>query len=729
MASIVLKTFKGGNVSPLNDAIMWQTAIPGAGIFKGCEVTAARGNILHISQGYGIIKGRFFEVYENEVSVNLAETGQTLNGRVYIHMDLSNADEPIKIIAETAETLSSLLMDANVNYNNSSYDLELAVFKVDAAGIINLTQTFPSVQGGSGGGGGNGSAGIMRDTAYEEGDIVTCANAPGWAILVCTQRGATAIAEPVGYTQIRKGGDMVLDGTAVFTARDLIDELNNITLLQDDVSELSDELEAIKSDTDAVVIKVMSLDAYKALSSYQQNAIYYCYNNETSREIVGIYLGEHTVYATGIQVKYHIDTDTIITRTKSLSNDALADPPVAALSGYTFVGWRDDDTPSKTVLTTKVIDTENEVNLYAVFKRPIEIGMLDNGATLKEGAEEETFEDMLYYNNGNGLSEGITIPECPYEWEGKVFCGWNTDSYSDPTYEPGSIGKFSDDSYLFPMFTDAEYEFPYTGTYFPFTIPATGIYEFELFGASGGNATGTLDNASVTAKGGKGGHVKAYKKMNKGELIYICNGGLGQTSQGFNGGGNGYTYSSGQRHVGAPGGGATHIAKELGVLGSSQSGNNVTKSLTYQYKDNILLVAGGGGGGGISMSEMANTSGAVNGGYSRGPHDGGHGGGEKGGDGSGGNLGGRQTSTGMNVDTNFGKAPIYSGSSISYSGGGGGWFGGNYGTNGNSGGGGSGYVGGMPAFTYKKKYYRNTNEAGINEGNGHSYIRYVQCAL
>ena len=57
------------------------------------------------------------------------------------------------------------------------------------------------------------------------------------------------------------------------------------------------------------------------------------------------------------------------------------------------------------------------------------------------------------------------------------------------------------------------------------------------------------------------------------------------------------------------------------------------------------------------------------------------------------------------------------------------FFGGNTGTNGNSGAGGSGYVGGMPAFTYKKKYYRTTNEAGKNEGNGYTYIRYVQCAL
>lgn len=503
MASIVLKTFKGGNVTPLNDAIIFQTAIPGAGVFKGCEVTAARGNILHISQGYGIIKGRFFEMYENEVSVNLAETGQTLNGRLYLHMDLSNADEPIKIMTETGETLSNLLMDANVNYNNSAYDLELAVFKVDAAGVLNLTQTFPNVQGGAGGGGGNGSAGIMRDTAYEEGDIVTCANAPGWAILVCTQRGATAIAEPIGYTQIRKGGDMVLDGTAVFTARDLIDELNNITLLQDDISEMADDIAAMKSDTDAVVIKVMSLAAYKALGTYQQNAIYYCYNNETSRQITAIYLGEHTVYATGITVNYHIDTGTTITKISSLSNDAIAEAPTATLAGYTFVGWRADTSPDKNVLTAKVIDSETALNLYAVFKRPIEITMLDNGATLIEDEEEETFTDMLYYNNGQALSEGITIPECPYEWEGKVFCGWNTDSISDPTFEPGMVGHFTDDSYLFPMFTDAEYDFPYTGTYSPFRIPETGIYEFELYGASGADVKVTLSQEEYTAKGGK----------------------------------------------------------------------------------------------------------------------------------------------------------------------------------------------------------------------------------
>lgn len=156
--SVVLKTFRGGNVTPQNDAIIYQTVIPGAGVFKGCEVTCARGNILHISQGFGMIKGRFFEMYENEVSVQLAETGQTLDGRLYVHMDLSNADEPIKVIAETGETLPALMMDANVNYNNSTYDMELAAFRVDAGGVLDLARTFPTVQagGGSGGGGGTG---------------------------------------------------------------------------------------------------------------------------------------------------------------------------------------------------------------------------------------------------------------------------------------------------------------------------------------------------------------------------------------------------------------------------------------------------------------------------------------------------------------------------------------------------------------------------------------------
>lgn len=730
--SVVLKTFRGGNVTPQNDAIIYQTVIPGAGIFKGCEVTCARGNILHISQGFGMIKGRFFEMYENEVSVQLAETGQTLDGRLYVHMDLSNADEPIKVIAETGETLPALMMDANVNYNNSTYDMELAAFRVDAGGVLDLTQTFPTVQAGGGSGGGGGT-GIQRDTMYALGDIVYTGNAPGWCSLVCTQEGTTALAEPVGYTQVKKAGDKVLDGSCVFTARSIFGELDaaagDLTKTAADLGQLRDEFEQSKSDTADLVFKLMSLEEYAALEDYDSATMYYCYAEGNPAQIRAVYFGGNVIFAAGVTVSYHVDTNTVVKQTASLSDDLVADAPPAVLDGYTFVGWRGDNVPGKAVLTKKILDSEEAVDLYAVFKRPITIGMLDNGAALIDGRETEEFDDTLYYNNGNAESEGITIPECPYEWEGKTFCGWNTDSYSDPTYIPGQKGTFSGDSYLFPMFVDTVYDFPYTGSYVPFTIPADGIYEFELYGAAGGNVSATVNSEQLTAKGGRGGHVKAYKKMKRGDLIYIYNGGRGNgSSGGANGGGGGYSYySSGStRHYGAGGGGATHVALCPNVLGYSQTGANADRSLNYANRKNILLVAGGGGGGGISGSAYSGNANPTQN-YTIGAHDGGDGGGDRGGDGASGVLGGRQVSTGSSEDTNFGKGASYSSSYSTYSGGGGGWFGGNYGLDGNSGAGGSGYVGGMPSFTLDKVYYRAVSEAGKNEGNGYSYIRYVKC--
>jgi hypothetical protein len=224
----------------------------------------------------------------------------------------------------------------------------------------------------------------------------------------------------------------------------------------------------------------------------------------------------------------------------------------------------------------------------------------------------------------------------------------------------------------------------------------------------------------VTGKGGKGGHVKAYAKMKKGTVLYIYNGGgaKGVNSGANNYGGEGNSYSS-SKHIGAGGGGATHVAKDSGSLGSN--------SLSYAKRSSIYLIAGGGGGGGVSSSTGNDSSDATRN-YTIGAHDGGDGGGERGGNGNSGVLGGRQVSTGSTESTNFGYTS-YSGntSSVTYSGGGAGWFGGGFGVYGNSGAGGSGYVGGMPAFTYKKKYYGTVNEAGVNDGDGYSFIRYVTC--
>ena len=698
--NIVLKTYKGGNVTPQDDAIIYETAVPGSGIFKGCEVTYARGNVLHISQGFGMIRGRFFEVYETEIDVRLADVGETLDGRVYIHLDLSNTDEPIKILAQAAAELPPLDADVNINYNNSSYDLELAIFTVSSAGLSDLTKVFPTLKAGSGGGGGGET--LTRATSYSVGDAVTAVGAPGWATLVCTQAGTTAASEPSGYSRITKVGDKVLDGTAVFTARNIIGELDEVIstagTLEDSMKTLDSKVIEMMSST-GLVMKLVGLDEYRALESYSASTIYLCYEDETTKHVTRIFVGEDRVYAAGVKVTYQIDTGYVLERTVPDGEDAVAAAPDAALAGYTFVGWRQDDSAEKKVLSEYIISSEEPVTLYAVFQKQMAIGLMPNGGTLTETGAKESFTASCYYNNGNAQSEPTTVPASPYTRKNMSFCGWSIDSLSTPSYKPGELGVFPADTTLYAMWVTTEYDFPYTGSYVTFTIPQDGIYEFEVWGASGSDAK--VDD--LVAEGGLGGHSKGYKKMKMGEVLYVYNGGTSRT----NGGGYGNSYASGKQY-GATGGGCTHVATKSGAIGTTSS-----SGLSYANRDCVLIVAGGGGGGGIN-------NGTAN--------KGGDGGGERGGNGSDGALGGRQISTGSSPSTNFGYSSSYSSSSVAESGGGGGWFGGNYGLRGESGAGGSGYIDGVAPFTHNGKYYPAETEAGVNKGNGKAFIRYVECA-
>ena len=705
--NIVLKTYKGGNVTPQDDAIIYETAVPGSGIFKGCEVTYARGNVLHISQGFGMIRGRFFEVYETEIDVRLADVGETLDGRVYIHLDLSNTDEPIKILAQAASELPPLDADVNINYNNSSYDLELAIFTVSSAGLSGLTKVFPTLKAGSGGGGGGGET-LTRATSYSVGDAVTAVGAPGWATFVCTQAGTTAAYEPSGYSRVTKAGDMVLDGTAVFTARNIIGELDSLISSNASLGESMKTLDGKVTEmmsSSGLVMKLVSLDEYRKLESYSASTIYLCYEDATTKRVTRIFVGEDKVYAAGIKVTYQINTGYALERTVPDKEDAIAVAPSAALEGYTFVGWRQDDQAEKMVLSEYIISGEEPVTLYAVFKKQMTIGLMPNGGTLTVSGAKESFTAFCYYNNGNAQSEPTAAPASPYTRKNMSFCGWSTDSLSTPSYKPGEEGVFPANATLYAMWVATEYDFPYTGSYVTFTIPQDGIYEFEVWGGAGGEAKGE----NLVAEGGLGGHSKGYKKMKKDEVIYIYNGGMASgTYPGNNGGAYGYNYSNGKQYGGG-GGGATHVGTKSGYLGSTSS-----SGLSYANRSCVLIVAGGGGGGAIDNGTV---------------HKGGDGGGERGGDGSGGALGGRQISTSSSPSTNFGSAPSVSSSNgTCYAGGGGGWFGGNYGTKGESGAGGSGYVDGVAPFTHNGKYYPAETEAGVNQGNGKAFIRYVECA-
>ena len=149
------------------------------------------------------------------------------------------------------------------------------------------------------------------------------------------------------------------------------------------------------------------------------------------------------------------------------------------------------------------------------------------------------------------------------------------------------------------------YTFDYTGGEQVFTVPVSGVYKLEAWGAQGGN----YDN---TYYGGYGGYSSVKVFLNRGEKLYINVGGAGLSTLssetnagGYNGGGDSYVITSSCSNFGGPGGGATSIATSSGNLSS------VSES-------NIVIVAGGGGGAAYrycSSSDRTASSGGSGGGY------------------------------------------------------------------------------------------------------------------
>ena len=105
------------------------------------------------------------------------------------------------------------------------------------------------------------------------------------------------------------------------------------------------------------------------------------------------------------------------------------------------------------------------------------------------------------------------------------------------------------------------WDFDYTGGEQTFTVPTTGTYKLETWGAQGGN----YDTIKV---GGYGAYSSGNKKITQTDKLYINVGGQGTVSQGGYNGGGSTDYSGGG------GGGATHIALESGKLSILENKKN-----------------------------------------------------------------------------------------------------------------------------------------------------------
>ena len=224
-----------------------------------------------------------------------------------------------------------------------------------------------------------------------------------------------------------------------------------------------------------------------------------------------------------------------------------------------------------------------------------------------------------------------------------------------------------------------KWTFDYTGGEQTFTVPVTGTYKLETWGAQG--------SSNWYGAGGYGGYSIGNINLNVNTELFINVG----SKTGYNGG----NYMSG---VEAPGGGATHISTATGLLSNLEN-----------YKSNILMVSGGGGAGerengGSGGGYIGGTGYALSNSYLY------FGTGGTQSSGGSGVLSGKYTNNLYDINGSFGSGGIGYEKSDSGPNGGGGYYGGGATTLAGGAGGGSGYIGNS-LLTNKSMYCYNCEES------------------
>lgn len=318
-----------------------------------------------------------------------------------------------------------------------------------------------------------------------------------------------------------------------------------------------------------------------------------------------------------------------------------------------------------------------------------------------------------------------------YWADGRTYYSNTTSVSSDNTTWTSIIANTNAETSQGKRINTNTFEYGYTGNVQTFTIPITGNYTLETWGASGG---------STTYRGGYGGYSKGTVYLEQNTVISVYVGGAGNSSVvegaaitgSYNGGGSGYGKAGG-------GGGATHIATVSGIL----------PTLSGQI-DKILIVAGGGGGSVYYSDNFASSIGGSGGGYIGEastplgtwsiPAVGGRGGTQI----AGGLYGTINDGQIYGISGSFGAGANGAYDALNYNpGGGGGFYGGGMGRH-VGGGGGSGYIGNSTLYskymfcyncptssTASTLTYSTTNVSSIaisnyaKTGNGYARITYL----
>ena len=131
-----MKQFNGANVTPKDDAVLYNFFDPRNGIITGCEVSFLGDNQIKINGGYGLIGGRLFLVEEEVLNIPLS-AGGTVLGRTIIKVDLGDSVNPISFVNQTGTTLPDLTQE-NISVSGTVYELPVATYYVEATKLSNF---------------------------------------------------------------------------------------------------------------------------------------------------------------------------------------------------------------------------------------------------------------------------------------------------------------------------------------------------------------------------------------------------------------------------------------------------------------------------------------------------------------------------------------------------------------------------------------------------------------
>lgn len=184
-------------------------------------------------------------------------------------------------------------------------------------------------------------------------------------------------------------------------------------------------------------------------------------------------------------------------------------------------------------------------------------------------------------------------------------------------------------SISFELAPPSDTDFAYTGNVQSYTVPVSGYYQIEAWGASGGNSV--ANSTSTASTGGNGGYSRGIVKLDAGQKLYFYVGGQGKlastagTGGGYNGGGNAGLNAYG-------GGGMTHVSTSgtdsirttSTVTSTTQTLYPAGKTWSYSYTGGMQSVSlqpgtykleaygaqggGSGGYGGYSTGTITLTS-------------------------------------------------------------------------------------------------------------------------